>query len=64
MTDDHDHAHDHMHPYDPEHNHPVQDDQDDTMTYYRVMETAVRELLIEKKLIAYPEKSHIVKLKP
>jgi nitrile hydratase len=52
MTDDHDHEHTHMHQYDPEHNHPVQDDQDDTMTYYRLMETAVRELLIEKKLIS------------
>ena len=52
MTDDHDHEHTGMHPYDPEHNHPVQDDQDDTMTYYRLMETAVRELLIEKKLIS------------
>lgn len=45
------HDHEHMHEYDPQHHHPHQDDQDDTMTYYRIMESAVRELLIEKKLI-------------
>jgi len=48
---DHQHDHDHLHPYDPDHHHPHRPDQDDTMTYYKVMETAVRELLIEKGLI-------------
>ena len=45
------HDHEPMHEYDPHHHHPHRDDQDDTMTYYRIMESAVRELLIEKKLI-------------
>ena len=44
----HDHDHDHLHPYDPDHHHPHRPDADDTMTYYRLMEEAVRELLIEK----------------
>ena len=48
---DHHHDHDHMHPYDPNHKHPNRPDQDDSMTYYKVMESAVRELLIEKGLI-------------
>ncbi|WP_193180158.1 nitrile hydratase subunit alpha [Nisaea sediminum] len=47
----HDHDHDHLHPYDPEHHHPHRPDQDDTMTYYRLMEEAVRELMIEKGLV-------------
>lgn len=47
----HHHDHDHLHPYDPDHHHPHRPDQDDTMTYYKVMESAVRELLIEKGLI-------------
>jgi len=54
---DHHHDHDHMHPYDPDHHHPHREDQDDTMTYYKVMESAVRELLIEKGLIT-PEQVH------
>jgi len=45
------HDHEPMHEYDPHHHHPHRDDQDDTMTYYRIMESAVRELLIEKRLI-------------
>jgi nitrile hydratase len=49
--DHHHHDHDHLHPYDPAHNHPHREDQDDTMTYYKVMEAAVRELLIEKGLV-------------
>jgi nitrile hydratase len=49
--DHHHHDHDHLHPYDPNHHHPHREDQDDTMTYYKVMETAVRELLIDKGLI-------------
>ena len=36
--------HDHDHP----HSHPTRPDADDTLTYYQVMEVAVRELLIEK----------------
>lgn len=47
----HDHDHDHMHPYDPEHHHPHRADQDDSMTYYRLMEEAVRELMIDKGLV-------------
>jgi len=53
----HDHDHDHMHPYDPAHQHPHRPDQDDTLTYYRAMEAAVRELLIEKGLVT-PEQIH------
>ncbi len=45
------HDHDHMHPYDPHHHHPHRPDQDDTLTYYKTMESAVRELLIEKGLM-------------
>lgn len=47
----HHHDHDHMHPYDPEHHHPHRADQDDSMTYYRLMEEAVRELMIDKGLV-------------
>lgn len=36
----------HSHPHD--HPHPTQPDADETLTYYQVMETALRELLIEK----------------
>ena len=43
MSHDHDHAHVHRFPPRP--------DQDDTLTYYRAMETAVRELLIDKGVI-------------
>ena len=42
MTDTHDHAHA------AGHRHPPQPDHDDTLTYYRKLEMAVRELLIEK----------------
>ena len=42
---EHDHDHDHSHP------HPVRADADDTLTYYQVMEIAVRELLIEKGVL-------------
>ena len=45
------HAHDHVH----EHGHaphpPARPDTDDTLTYYKTMEIAVRELLIEKGVI-------------
>jgi nitrile hydratase len=43
----HDHAHDHPHV----HRFPPRPDQDDTLTYYRAMEMAVRELLIDKGII-------------
>ena len=43
--------HEHLHQYSPGHEHPTQPDQDDTMTYFKVMEAAVRDLLIEKDLI-------------
>jgi nitrile hydratase len=43
--DHHDHDHDHDHP------HPIRKDHDDTITHYKAMEIAVRELLIEKGLI-------------
>lgn len=42
MSDTHDHAHA------AGHRHPPQPDHDDTLTYYRKLEMAVRELLIEK----------------
>jgi nitrile hydratase subunit alpha len=43
----HEHGHDHAHG--PTHHHPPpRPDTDDTLTYYKTMEIAVRELLIEK----------------
>jgi nitrile hydratase subunit alpha len=47
MSHDHDQAHDHAHV----HRNPPRPDQDDTLTYYRAMEVAVRELLIDKGII-------------
>ena len=47
MTHDHDHAQDHAHV----HRYPPRPDQDDTLTYYRAMEAAVRELLIDKGVL-------------
>jgi nitrile hydratase subunit alpha len=44
--DHHDHHHGHAHP--PGYRHPLQPDADDTLTYPRRLEIAVRELLIEK----------------
>jgi nitrile hydratase subunit alpha len=44
----HDHEHGQAHPHD--HRSPPRPDQDDTLTYYRAMEVAVRELLIEKQV--------------
>jgi nitrile hydratase len=41
------HAHD-----DHDHDHPGQPDDDDTSSYYRVLEIAVRELLIEKGIVS------------
>jgi nitrile hydratase subunit alpha len=48
MNHDHDHAQDHAHV----HRYPPRPDQDDTLTYYRAMEAAVRELLIDKGVIS------------
>ena len=45
----HDHDHDHPHP------HPTRPDADDALTYYQVMEVAVRELLIEKGIVSADE---------
>jgi nitrile hydratase alpha subunit len=45
-ANEHDHAGDHVH----EHRSPPRPDLPDTLTYYRAMEAAVRELLIEKGL--------------
>ena len=44
--DHHDDDHDHH-----DHPHPIRKDHDDTITHYKAMEIAVRELLIEKGLI-------------
>jgi len=44
MSDQHEHNDEHPHI----HRYPPRPDQDDTLTYYRAMEVAVRELLIEK----------------
>jgi nitrile hydratase len=47
MSDRHEHAKGHPHV----HRSPPRPDQDDTLTYYRAMEVAVRELLIEKGVL-------------
>jgi nitrile hydratase subunit alpha len=47
-ADHHDHEHGHSHERESAHRHPPRPDLDDTLTYYRAMETALRELLIEK----------------
>ncbi|NIO41428.1 MAG: nitrile hydratase subunit alpha [Burkholderiales bacterium] len=44
------------------HRHPLRPDQDDTLTYWRAMETAVRELLIEKQIVTADEIRHEVEL--
>ena len=43
--------HEHLHQHDPGQKPPLQPDQDDTITYFKAMEAAVRDLLIEKDLI-------------
>jgi nitrile hydratase len=53
MTGEHDHHHDHDHPH--VHRSPPRPDQDDTLTYYRAMEAAVRELLIDKGIVTSDE---------
>jgi len=47
MSHEQDHAQDHPHV----HRYPPRPDQDDTLTYYRAMEAAVRDLLIDKGII-------------
>ncbi|MFI5011035.1 MAG: nitrile hydratase subunit alpha [Hyphomicrobiales bacterium] len=51
MTDHHDHHQDGAAP----HRHPPRPDLDDTLTYFRAMEVAVRELLIEKGIVTADE---------
>jgi nitrile hydratase subunit alpha len=57
MSDSHTHDHgDHSHG----HRHPVQADHDDKLTYYRKLEIAVRELLIEKGLFSADDVRKVV----
>jgi nitrile hydratase len=53
MSDPHHHhePHDEATP----HRHPLRSDQDDTLTYFRAMEIAVRELLIDKGILTADE---------
>ena len=51
MPHDHDHPHDHAEP----HRHPLRPDQDDTVTYWRAVEIAVRNLLIDKGIVTADE---------
>jgi nitrile hydratase len=53
--DHHDHGHEHH-----GHRHPLQPDHDDALTYYRKLEIAVRELLIEKGVITTEEVQRVV----
>ena len=58
MPHDHDHPHDHSASRDhaADHRHPpLRPDQDDTITYWRAMEIAVRGLLIEKGILSADE---------
>ena len=55
--DQHDH-HDHLH--EPGHRHPPQADHDDTLTYYRKLEMAVRELLIAKGIFSPDDVRRVV----
>jgi nitrile hydratase len=56
-------AHDHHHSHDETHSHggtphkhpPLRPDQDDTITYWRAMEIAVRRLLIKKGIVSADE---------
>ena len=59
MSHDHEHSHDHGDHGHP-HRHPFQPDHDDTLTYYRKLEIAVRELLIEKNVITADEVRQVV----
>jgi nitrile hydratase len=58
MPHDHDHPHDHAHSHGgtaPHKHPPLRPDQDDTITYWRAMEIAVRELLIGKGVLTADE---------
>lgn len=60
MSDHHD-SHEHGdHAHGPRHRHPPQPDHDDTLTYYRKLEMAVRELLIQKGIITADEVRKVV----
>lgn len=52
--------HDHHHAPGERHRHPPQTDHDDTLTYYRKLEIAVRELLIAKGLTTADEVRQLV----
>ena len=54
MPHDHDHSDSHDHAADRRHP-PLRPDQDDTITYWRAMEIAVRGLLIEKGILSADE---------
>jgi nitrile hydratase len=56
MSDHHDHDHTHA----AGHRHPPQVDHDDTLTYYRKLEMAVRELLIRKNVLTADEVRKVV----
>ena len=55
MNDEHAHDHGHAHPHAPGQRHPFQPDADDTLTYPRKLEIALRELLIEKGVLSADE---------
>lgn len=56
MPHDHDHSHDHSKgEQESRHRHPLRRDQDDTLTYWRAMEVALRELLIAKDIVTADE---------
>ena len=52
---DHDHTHEHPHVHGGADHHPHRPDADDTLTYHRRMEIAVRELLVEKGVLTLDE---------
>ncbi len=54
MNDDHDHHDGHDH-HDHDHPHPTLPDGPDRLSYYQVMEIAVRELLVEKGILSAEE---------
>ncbi len=63
MNDHHDSHDDHNdsdHTHGAKHRHPPQPDHDDTLTYYRKLEMAVRELLIQKGVITADEVRKVV----
>ena len=55
MNDDHDHGHAHDHSHPAGQRHPFQPDVDDTLSYPRKLEIALRELLIEKGIFTADE---------